>query len=52
MKKLDKALIMSTETCGRIQKICMPETEIISSKKKNPKYEILNNLYFRPKFVF
>ena len=30
----------------------MPETEIISSKKKKKEYEILNHLFFGPNFVF
>ena len=30
----------------------MPEAEIIFSKKKNYKYQILNHLYFGPNLVF
>ena len=36
-----KILVMSTGTCGQINIF-----------EKNPKYEILNNLYFGPNFAF
>ena len=40
---------MSIGTCGWISKTCT--TKIVFSKKEF-KYEILNHLYFKPKFVF
>ena len=46
---LEKVLIMSTRTCKRILKICMPE---IIFKKNNSKSKILNHVYFCPKFIF
>ena len=49
-EKLKKTLMISTGTCGRMQTICMPE--IIFSKKKKSKCEILNHLYFCPNFLF
>ena len=47
--EIKKKLMMSTETCGRIQKNCMPENFF---SKNNIRYEILNHLYFGPNFFF
>ena len=40
---------MSTGTCGRVKNVVCPK---LYFQKKNPKYEILNHLYFGPNFAF